>query len=83
VEGRVQGVFFRKYTQDEARKLSLCGWVRNLPNGSVEAELEGEEQDIARMLSWFYVGSPDSLVRKVAHMPCEILRCEKDFVIRY
>jgi acylphosphatase len=55
VSGRVQGVFFRGWTRDEARQLGVAGWVRNCPDGSVEAHLEGEEaavdQLIARMRS--------------------------------
>ena len=55
VSGRVQGVFFRGWTRDEARQLGVAGWVCNCPDGSVEAHLEGEEaavdQLIARMRS--------------------------------
>jgi len=55
VSGRVQGVFFRGWTRDEARQLGVAGWVRNCPDGSVEAHIEGEEaavdQLIARMRS--------------------------------
>jgi len=42
VTGRVQGVFFRAWTRDEARRGGIAGWVRNCPDGSVEAHLEGE-----------------------------------------
>jgi len=42
VTGRVQGVFFRAWTRDEAKRGGLNGWVRNCPDGSVEAHLEGE-----------------------------------------
>jgi len=65
VEGRVQGVFFRAYTRDEAVKLGLTGWVRNRPDGSVEALIEGQEAAVKRMLQWFHLGSPHSLVAKV------------------
>ena len=46
VEGRVQGVFFRAYTSDEAKKLGLAGWVRNRPEGSVEAIIEGDAASV-------------------------------------
>jgi acylphosphatase len=65
VEGRVQGVFFRAYTRDEAVKLGLAGWVRNQPDGSVEALIEGEKTAIDKMLQWFNEGSPHSLVKAV------------------
>jgi len=65
VEGRVQGVFFRAYTRDEAVRLGLSGWVRNRPNGSVEAVVEGEKNVVAKMLQWFHQGSPNSIVEKV------------------
>ena len=53
IEGRVQGVFFRAYTRDEAAKLGLSGWVRNRPDGSVEALIEGEKTAVEKMLQWF------------------------------
>ncbi|HID18486.1 TPA: acylphosphatase, partial [Candidatus Bathyarchaeota archaeon] len=44
VAGRVQGVFFRWYTRDEAVRLGVKGWVQNLPDGRVEAVFEGERE---------------------------------------
>ena len=65
VEGRVQGVFFRAYTRDEAVKLGLSGWVRNRPDGSVEALIEREKTAVKKMLQWFHQGAPHSLVEMV------------------
>jgi acylphosphatase len=48
VSGRVQGVGFRFFAERAARELAVAGWVRNLPNGSVESVAEGEEDAIAR-----------------------------------
>jgi acylphosphatase len=56
IEGRVQGVFFRASTRDEARSRGLAGWVRNLPDGRVEALFEGDKQTVADMLKWCYKG---------------------------
>jgi acylphosphatase len=47
--GRVQGVFFRQWAIDQARALGVAGWVRNRPDGSLEAHLEGEEAAVAEM----------------------------------
>ena len=52
VSGKVQGVFFRSSTRDMAKKLCLSGWVRNLPDGRVEAVFEGEGEAIEKMLEW-------------------------------
>ena len=48
--GRVQGVGFRYYSVQEARALGLTGWVRNLPDGSVEMEVQGPEQGIDTLI---------------------------------
>ncbi|QNN65202.1 acylphosphatase [Sphingomonas rhizophila] len=50
VTGTVQGVFFRAWTKQQAEALGVCGWVRNLPNGSVEALVEGEEAAVAELV---------------------------------
>ena len=65
VEGRVQGVFFRAYTKDEAVRLGMSGWVRNRPDGTVEALVEGEKSAVEKMEQWFHRGSPHSHVIKV------------------
>jgi len=65
IEGRVQGVFFRAYTQEAALQFGVTGWVRNLPDRRVEALLEGEEEQVQRMIAWCYKGSPASRVERV------------------
>jgi acylphosphatase len=52
VRGRVQGVFFRVETRDRARSLGLAGWVRNCPDGTVEAVFEGESERVGSMVDW-------------------------------
>lgn len=64
-EGKVQGVFFRACTADEAIRLGLTGWVRNRPDGSVEAAIEGDATSVAEMLRWLQRGSPQSTVTRV------------------
>lgn len=65
VKGRVQGVFFRDYTRKQAIQHNLTGWVRNLPDGSVEALFYGEEKMVSDILSWLKQGSPQSRVDSV------------------
>lgn len=65
VRGRVQGVWFRASTRDQARHLGLRGWVRNLPDGSVEAVFEGEENALRKMLAWCRVGPTGAQVVRV------------------
>jgi acylphosphatase len=50
ITGRVQGVFFRAWAQGHARELGVSGWIRNCPDGSVEAHLGGDEEAVARMI---------------------------------
>ncbi len=66
IEGRVQGVGFRFSTIREARRLGLNGWVRNTPDGSVEAELEGLKPALDQMLAWCRQGPAFASVRSVA-----------------
>lgn len=52
VSGRVQGVFFRAEARDRARSLGLAGWVRNNPDGTVEAAFEGNRERVESMIEW-------------------------------
>jgi acylphosphatase len=65
VSGRVQGVFFRAETADMASRLGLAGWVRNLPDGRVEALFEGEKQDVEKALEFCKRGPPGARVQNV------------------
>lgn len=66
VSGRVQGVGFRFFAERAARELGVCGWVRNLPDGSVETVAEGEEDAVSRYLSRLKAGPRSSRVDSVA-----------------
>ncbi len=65
VSGRVQGVYFRYATRDEAHRLSITGWVRNLSDGSVEAVFEGSSKDVEDMVAFFCTGPPRARVDAV------------------
>ena len=65
VEGRVQGVYFRAFTRDEALRLGLTGWVRNLPDGRVETVAQGPDEAVERFQAFLHKGSPFSRVDAV------------------
>ncbi|MBS7659106.1 MAG: acylphosphatase [Candidatus Bathyarchaeia archaeon] len=65
ISGVVQGVFFRATTRREARKWGVNGWVRNLPDGRVEAVFEGEEEAVRRLIEFCKRGPPGA---KVTHV---------------
>jgi len=65
VFGRVQGVFFRAWTRDEARSLGISGWIRNRSDGSVDAQLEGEPEAIDELIELMREGPPGAHVSNV------------------
>ncbi|HUE94105.1 acylphosphatase [Pseudomonas sp.] len=56
VSGRVQGVYFRQATAEQAERLDLAGWVRNLDDGRVEVLFEGEEEPVRELAIWLQQG---------------------------
>ena len=65
ISGRVQGVFYRGTCQDVAREYDVRGWVRNLPDGRVEAVFEGPAEDVHRLVEWSRQGPRDAVVEDV------------------
>ncbi len=65
ITGKVQGVGYRFSTQDVAQVFGLAGWVRNLPDGRVEAVFEGDRTAVEKMLAWCRKGPPNAMVEKV------------------
>ena len=65
VHGLVQGVWFRASTKDEADRLGVSGWVRNLPDGSVEAVFEGDRKKVEEIVGWCHRGPSGAKVHKV------------------
>ena len=63
--GRVQGVFFRQWTVNQARALGVLGWVRNRPDGTVEAHVAGEEDAVAKMIAAMHLGPSQARVEDV------------------
>ncbi|WP_200797411.1 acylphosphatase [Streptoalloteichus hindustanus] len=65
ISGRVQGVFFRDSCLRAATRHGVAGWVRNLPDGRVEAVFEGDADAVSRMVTWAHEGPRDAHVRHV------------------
>jgi acylphosphatase len=65
VTGRVQGVCFRDFVRQGARSLSVSGWVRNLYDERVEAMLEGEQEQVDKLISYLHEGPESALVTDV------------------
>ncbi len=65
IRGRVQGVFFRESTRRVARRTGVAGWVRNNDDGTVEAWLEGEPDDVDVMLHFAETGPSGAYVEAV------------------
>jgi len=83
VKGYVQGVFFRHETSKVARNFNVNGWVRNLPDGQVEAVFEGEKENVEEMVKFCRRGPPGAQVDNV-EVKWETYRGEfPSFEIRY
>jgi acylphosphatase len=65
IRGMVQGVSFRYYTRRTAMQHNVAGWVRNLPNGEVEAVFEGKESDVRQVIDWCREGPSAARVEEV------------------
>ena len=79
VSGRVQGVFFRATTRDEARSRGLTGWVRNAPDGRVEAEVQGAPEDVAQLIDECRSGPPAAQVDEVDVEDISVVPDERSF----
>jgi acylphosphatase len=78
----VQGVFFRAWTRERAEALGLTGWIRNCPDGHVEAHVEGEDSLVEQMLELLRRGPPAAQVENLRTWdvePCEF----DDFEVRH
>jgi len=83
IEGKVQGVFFRYFTLENARKNRINGWVKNLEDGRVEVVAEGERGDIEKFLEFLRIGPKFAKVKKVRVEWEEYSGEFKDFRILY
>ncbi len=83
VAGRVQGVFFRRFTWEHAQRLGVRGWVRNLMDGRVEAVLEGDDQAVRELIGLLREGPPAAHVTHIEVVDEPYTGEFSDFEIRY
>lgn len=81
VSGKVQGVYYRQSTQEEADRLDLDGWVRNLDDGRVEVLLEGEEDAVRELARWLERG-PDKAQVTAVELSEQPLQGVTGFIVR-
>jgi len=83
VSGRVQGVCFRAYTRNRAEELGVSGHVRNLPDGRVEIEAQGEDADVEELVRWAEHGPPYACVSGTTLDECELKEDLEGFRVSY
>ncbi|HNW09705.1 MAG TPA: acylphosphatase [bacterium] len=80
--GRVQGVGLRYQAQTMANSLGLTGWIKNRPDGSVEAAVEGPEEELKQFLAWCYNGSRLARVDRIDYQWQPAQKQYRRFVIK-
>ncbi len=76
ISGTVQGVFYRANTKEQADRLGVTGWVRNICDGNVEIVAEGEREKLEQLLDWCWHGPADA---KVSDLEYGWLEDKKEF----
>lgn len=82
ITGRVQGVFYRAWARDQADALKVTGWIRNCPDGRVEAHVEGEAAAVEQLIAHLREGPPQASVENIRLWdvePCDF----DDFEVRH
>lgn len=82
VRGKVQGVWFRRYTLEKAKQLLLTGTVRNTADGDVAVVATGTEDQLADFVEWCWMGSPKSKVTSVTVEDIQLMEFEGFVVVR-
>lgn len=83
ISGRVQGVFYRKEARNKAQELGLTGFVRNNPDGTVLALVQGEEQILKKFIEWCWKGPAEARVENIQIIYKDPEKIFEDFQIRY
>lgn len=82
VKGKVQGVYYRASTREQAIELGLTGWVKNLSSGEVEMYIEGTQHAIDHMIRWAHIGPRHAKVEEVIVDDVVIKRFESFIITR-
>jgi acylphosphatase len=82
ITGKVQGVFFRAWSREQADELGVRGWIRNRPDGHVEAHVEGEQAPVEQMIDRLRGGPPDARVEIVRIWEADVCDFD-DFEVRH
>jgi acylphosphatase len=82
VEGRLQGINFRYYTQQQAQKLGLTGFVRHLSDGRIEIDAQGDDESIETLLAWCQEGPQSSHLKSILFRYDEPSEHTSDFIVR-
>lgn len=82
IEGKLQGMNFRYKTQDEAKALELVGFVRNLSDGRIEIEVQGEQPNVDKMLDWCQEEPHSSQIKSILYRYDEPNKGYTDFMVR-
>jgi len=80
--GLVQGVFFRASARDEARRLGVTGWVGNAPDGTVVAEVQGDDSTVEQMVQFVRRGPGQARVERLAVEDIAVVDSERGFGVR-
>ena len=83
VWGRVQGVFFRDFAQEQAKQLGLSGYIHNRPDGRVEVWAEGERNKLEELVNYLKIGPPAAMVDRVNFEWLEYKGSYSGFSVKY
>jgi acylphosphatase len=81
ISGKVQGVFFRSTLKTVADSLFVTGWTRNLADGTVEAVLQGRENNVRKVIDWCHIGPRNARVESVIETPVDEVKSYRNFSI--
>lgn len=81
IQGRVQGIGYRWFVKDAADRVGATGWVRNLPSGEVEAEVQGDPEALQKLLRELKEGHPWAQVTAVRTQSADVREDSKSFGI--